>query len=139
MKGLIRFGMAKSGGVQYDFVVQPNANANQIEWEIKGASDVELTNDGDLIIKTDDGEIKQNKPFTYQETDGLRAEVSSGFVLSENSSSSNSFKTFKVKFNVGNYDRSKPLTIDPSVNLSNLGFFDLFRRKCNRNRHGDCR
>ncbi len=114
----------ENGGVQYDFVVEPNANPNQIEWQIKGASAVELTAEGDLLIKTEFGEIKQNKPFTFQDANGFRQEIESRFVLSEPSAVAGGLnaESFKVKFELGNYDRSKTLTIDPSVNLSNLSF-----------------
>ena len=103
------------GGVQYDFVIAPNANPNQIEWEIKGASDVELTAEGDLLIKTEYGEIRQQKPFSYQETNGVRQEIESRFVIEKS----------KICFELGNYDRSKSLTIDPSVNLSRPAFSTL--------------
>ena len=56
----------EKGGVQYDFVVKPNANPNQIEWEIEGAESVEIDEKGDLLIKTEFGDIRQQKPFTYQ-------------------------------------------------------------------------
>ena len=36
----------ENGGVQYDFVVKPNANPNQIEWKIEGAQSVELNGKG---------------------------------------------------------------------------------------------
>ncbi|MGB7201568.1 MAG: SBBP repeat-containing protein [Pyrinomonadaceae bacterium] len=110
--------------VQYDFIVQPNVNPNQIEWEIEGAENVSLDAEGNLLIETEVGVMKQGKPFSYQDTDGLRAEIESSFVLSEPSALADGLtpRTFNVKFNVGNYDRSKPLTIDPSVNLSNLTF-----------------
>lgn len=107
----------ENGGIQYDFVVKPNANPNQIEWEIKGAESVEIKDNGDLLVKTEFGTIKQQKPFTYQEnTNGLRQEVQSKFVIKETEQST------IVSFEVGNYDRTKTLTIDPSVNLSNLAF-----------------
>ena len=36
-----------NGEVQYDFVVEPNANPNQVEWEIEGAESVEIDEKGD--------------------------------------------------------------------------------------------
>ena len=41
----------KTADVQYDFVVKPNANPNQIEWEIEGAESVEIDSKGDLLSK----------------------------------------------------------------------------------------
>jgi hypothetical protein len=112
----------EQGGVQYDFIVAPNAAPDQIEWEIKGASDVSITPEGELLIKTEYGEIRQNKPFSYQDIEGSRREIESRFHL-EQSKIKN--QKSKIKFTMGEYDRTKPLTIDPSVNLSRPAFSTL--------------
>ncbi len=119
---MVWYGKPQSG-VQYDFVISPNANPDRIEWEIKGAKNVETTTEGDLLITTDHGDIRQSKPFTFQETDGLRTEVESRFVVSKTSESN--AESFRVKFSLGDYDRSRSLTIDPSVNLSGVAFSTL--------------
>ena len=113
----------KTSGVQYDFVVSPDADPEQIEWEVKGAKNVAIAPNGDLVITTDHGEIRQSAPFTFQQTDGLKTEVPSGFVMSKVSESN--IESFRVKFSLGDYDRSRPLTIDPSVNLSGIAFSTL--------------
>lgn len=100
------------GATQYDFVVQPNADAGEIELEFAGADSLETDSDGNLLVHTKAGVVKHGRPFSYQETRGQRAEVASSFVVENN----------RVKFSVGAHDRSKPLTIDPSVSLSNLAF-----------------
>ena len=51
------------GEMQYDFVVEPNANPNQIEWEIEGAESVEIDEKGDLLIKTEFGTIASKNHF----------------------------------------------------------------------------
>ena len=72
----------ENGGVQYDFVLEPNADPNRIEWEIDGAESVEIDEQGDLLIKTEFGNIRQQKPFTYQEeTNGFKQEVDSKFEI----------------------------------------------------------
>jgi hypothetical protein len=97
-----------TGGIEYDFQVSPNVSTQQIEWQIEGADKVTVQPDGSLLISTSFGEIKQNAPMTYQEIDGLRSTVESRFELrGEN----------RVGFAVGDYDRSKPLTIDPASDL----------------------
>ena len=113
----------EQGGIQYDFVVAPAADANQIEWEIEGADNVSLDAQGGLVIETEAGVMKQSKPFTYQETGGVRSEVASGFVLSQPTASAEGERSrvFKVKFALGEYDRSKPLTIDPLAYSTFLG------------------
>lgn len=104
----------ENGAIQYDFVVQPNADPGVIEWEIEGAEKVSIDAEGGLVIETQAGTLKQSRPFTFQETDDGKSEVASGFVLSELPKTSQSTASiFRVKFELGAYDVSKPLTIDP--------------------------
>ena len=109
--GMLWHGL-ESGATRYDFIVEPFADPNQITLEFEGAEDLEIDAEGNLLIKTPAGIIKQVKPFSFQEFGANKKEIESGFRLEDNS----------VKFNLGNYDRSKPLTIDPTVTLDNLAF-----------------
>ncbi|MBC7796704.1 MAG: SBBP repeat-containing protein [Pyrinomonadaceae bacterium] len=101
-------GLSKDS-LEYDFVVAPNAKRENIELEFDGASYLEVNENGDLLIHTENGVLRQAKPFTYQETNGLRQEVASGFELRGAN---------RVGFAVGNYDKSQVLTIDPAVTYS---------------------
>jgi hypothetical protein len=98
--------------VQYDFVVEPDADPRRIAWKVEGADSVSINEEGDLLIATEFGAIRQQKPYSYQETEGVRTEVASRFVLNKDS----------VGFEVGDYDRTKTLVIDPSVDLANAAF-----------------
>lgn len=110
----------EQGAIQYDFVLAPNADANQIEWEIEGADNVSLDAEGSLVIETEAGVMKQSKPFTFQETDGVRSEVSSQWSVVRNVGKGIG-QTFSAKYSLGEYDRSKPLTIDPLAYSTFLG------------------
>ncbi|MBC7798216.1 MAG: SBBP repeat-containing protein, partial [Pyrinomonadaceae bacterium] len=95
--------------IEYDFDVQPNGDFRQIEMTFDGADKIEIGKNGDLLIHTEAGIMRQRKPVTYQNHNGLRQLISSGFELrGEN----------KVGFNVGDYDANAVLTIDPSLNYS---------------------
>ncbi len=114
----------EQGATQYDFVVEPNANADQIALEFDGAEQIEIDAEGNLLIHTEAGTIKQTKPFTYQETDGIKQEVESGFVIEQSQFAG---RNPQVRFSLGEYDRSKPLTIDPystylGGNLDDAGY-----------------
>jgi hypothetical protein len=101
---------------EYDFIVAPNANPNQVTLEFAGADELQINSDGDLEIYTIAGKIVQSKPFTYQETNGLRQEIESRYIkLAGN----------RISFEITDYDPSKPLVIDPSVTLNNLAFSTL--------------
>lgn len=97
--------------LEYDFIVAPGANPNQIQFQINGADKVEINQQGDLVLKTALGEVKQHKPILYQEIAGKRQSVSGHFVLGQNNT---------VSFAIGNYDSSRLLVIDPI--LSYLAF-----------------
>src|SRR5262245_36139786 len=45
---------------EYDIVVAPGADLSQIALEIAGAEDVKLTADGDLLVQTAAGDIRQH-------------------------------------------------------------------------------
>ncbi len=119
----------EQGEFEYDFIVKPNANHNQIALEIEGANDVRVKENGDLEIETQAGTITQRKPFTYQQTaENLKQEVSSQWSIvsgQDKEKDKNNPKSFTVKFEIGSYDRAKPLVIDPSVTLNNLSFSTL--------------
>jgi hypothetical protein len=67
-----------------------------------------LTEEGDLLIETAAGEIRQRRPFVYQEREGAREEVGGSFAVTGS----------RVTFTVGPYDRSRTLVIDPQVGYS---------------------
>jgi len=97
---------------QYDFIVQPNADASQIELDFAGADSINIDSEtGDLLINTAAGTIKQSSPFSYQQTNGAKYAIASSYELTG---------TTSVRFRLGEYDRSKPLVIDPALN--NLAF-----------------
>lgn len=89
--------------LEFDLVVAPNADPGQIELRFDGAESLTVNDGGDLVIKTTDNELVQQRPFSYQDIDGERREVPSRYVVSENT----------VRFELGEYDTSKQLVIDP--------------------------
>ncbi len=92
-------------GLEYDFIVSPGADPNAITLNFAGADGVEINPHGDLVLHTAAGDMVQQKPFTYQEVGGMRMEVASRYVVDGTS----------LRFEVGAYDRTQPLVIDPLV------------------------
>jgi len=91
-----------------EFVVAPGADASRIQIEYSGADSLRLDDRGELILTTSGGELTEEAPEIYQEIDGVRAPVSGAFRVSGN----------VVSFFVGEYDRSRPLRIDPVLSYS---------------------
>ncbi|MBX3042895.1 MAG: T9SS type A sorting domain-containing protein [Candidatus Kapabacteria bacterium] len=91
------------GEVRYDYIVQPYADPTQIELEIKGAQENKLEN-GELVMKTSLKPVVKQGLYAYQKnSDDSKQTVNSSFVLTGN----------KLKLNIGEYDKSKVLVIDP--------------------------
>ena len=90
--------------LEYDFVISPRADPGQIELEIKGANQIELDAEGNLVLQTSSGELHFQNPAVYQEANGQRLPVYGSYVLKDPT---------HVAFQLAQYDPSKPLVIDP--------------------------
>jgi|GEM_PF-2019406 len=97
------------GNVEYDFVIAPGANPGRILMGFKGASDMRLDPKGNLVLKVEGGELTYNAPQLYQTLGTKRVSVKGRFVLAANNN---------VRFEVGNYIKSKELVIDPEIHYS---------------------
>lgn len=89
------------GLLEYDYIISPESDLNEIKFKIKGAENIFIDEKGTLIIETLFGGIQQSKPVAYQ---GFQ-EIDAKWTLNENI----------VGFKVENYNRSLPLVIDPVV------------------------
>lgn len=100
--------------LEYDFIVSPHADYKQIKMEFRGARRVAIDErTGELVIHADGGsEFRQRKPFIYQETNGERKEIAGGYRINE------SGRKRTVSFEIGEYDASLPLVIDPTLVFS---------------------
>lgn len=100
-KGIDLKWYSKNNELEYDFIVKPYANYEQIQIQIDGSQNLSINSKGDLIIKTPFGEIIEGKPKVFQENKLIK----SSWQLHNNI----------ISFKVGNYDHSKSLTIDPVI------------------------
>lgn len=100
------------GRPRYDLVVKAGADPSTISMRIEGASKVEVVPGGALRIETSLGTVEQRELFAYQEIDGAKQQVACAFVAGRDG---------RVRFEVGSYDRSRALVIDPLVYSTYLG------------------
>ena len=95
--------------VEYDFVVAPGGEPKNIMLDFEGADRVWIDSQGDLVLSVQEDEIRQTKPYVYQEIDGSRIAVSAIYrSLGEN----------RVGFQVASYDPNRALVIDPVLSYS---------------------
>ncbi len=87
-------------------MVAPGADPRMIRLQVAGADSMELDAAGNLVLHTAGGDVVEHAPVIYQESGGVRQNVSGEFVLEGNG---------QVGFAVGAYDSSLPLTIDPTL------------------------
>ncbi|HEX8130025.1 MAG TPA: carboxypeptidase regulatory-like domain-containing protein [Pyrinomonadaceae bacterium] len=95
--------------LEYDFVVAPGADARLIRLRVEGAKGLRVDANGDLVLPTPAGEVRQHAPHAYQEVAGVRQTVACRYVLKG---------AGRVGFEVGAYDRGLPLVIDPVISYS---------------------
>jgi hypothetical protein len=93
--------------LEYDFVVAPGANANQIALDVQGASKLQLDRNGNLRMNVRGGEVEFQSPIIYQDVNGERRKIAGNYAITHN---------HEVRFAVSDYDRDRPLTIDPVLN-----------------------
>src|SRR5256885_10698162 len=89
-----------------DFVVAPGAEPEKIVLGFKGADKLEIDAQGELVLHTAGGDIRQHKPVIYQEIDGIRQEIAGSYIRKGAN---------PVGFKVAAYDTSRPPILDPVV------------------------
>jgi hypothetical protein len=108
---LVYRGMSQQ--LEFDFRVAPGADPNQIRMAYAGASKIHVNTAGDLILDTSAGAAPIRKPLVYQDLGQDRVLVAASYRLLPNG---------EVGFQLGRYDRSLPLVIDP-VMLSRVSVY----------------
>ncbi len=94
--------------LKYEFIVQPNADPNQVMMQFEGVDNLYLK-DGQLHYQTSVTHIYDTAPYAYQVIDGQKRQVACEFVLRKD----------EVSFWFPNgYDRNYPLVIDPTLIFS---------------------
>lgn len=97
--------------LEYDFIVAPGTDPAVITLGLEGTENIRIDADGDLVMTTANGDVRQHKPIIYQEIDGRRQEIAGNYVLKN---------AAQVGFEIARYDVTKPLIIDPILSYSTL-------------------
>src|SRR6266850_625936 len=94
------------GKLEYDFNIAPGADPSGITLRFEGADEVVLDDEGALIVRVAGRQLRQARPRIYQDIDAKRQEIPGRYVLREQNS---------VGFELGSYDATRSLVIDPTL------------------------
>ncbi len=129
---------AYGDNVEKLFVVEDGGNPNDITLKLEGADKLAVTDKGELELKVEDQKVLFTKPIAYQlvednnQSDKLIDKIKEKtkyFFNKEKKRSKKKYITTKYVlksdntygFQVGNYDKSQPLIIDPLVSSTYIG------------------
>jgi Beta-propeller repeat len=107
-KGIDLVFVSNSGQLEYTFELEPHADPQVIRVRSYGAA-CSLTRDGNWTIRTPGVEIVQLHPLAFQPSKDLERPVACRYVVRGK---------HEVMLEMGNYDRNRPLTIDPTLTFS---------------------
>ena len=94
------------GRLEYDLDLARGAKPDRIRIDISGARGVRLDKQGNLVVETRFGELRQLAPRVFQTNHGNRRKVAAKYVL---------LSANEIGFELGKHDRAIPLTIDPVI------------------------
>jgi len=95
--------------LEYDMVLAPQADPDSIRIKLTAESRFALNSAGDLELQTPYGTVIHHRPLAFQVIDHQRKEVQAGYTLAAAN---------EVRIQLGDYDRSRELVIDPTLAIS---------------------
>jgi hypothetical protein len=101
--------------LKYEFIVHPGADPSKIRLAYRGVERVALTEEGRLEVKTPAGAFEDDIPLAFQEFEGGRKSVPVAYSVECPAAAGPDACVDVCGFEVGQYDRSRPLVIDPAM------------------------
>jgi Beta-propeller repeat len=99
----------EGGNLKYEFRLKPGASVEDVRLGYRGAEGLSVGADGELLIQTSLGVLKDAAPVSYQLIGGERVAVESRYKLEGDGG---------YGFEVGAYNPRYPLIIDPELDYS---------------------
>ena len=97
---------AGASGLEFDVTVAPGADPGSVKLAFDGADRMDLDSSGDVVLRLGERSLTLRRPAIYQLTGAGRKPVKGGYrKISSN----------QIRITVANYDRKRPLVIDPTV------------------------
>jgi hypothetical protein len=99
----------EGGKLKYEFRLKPGSSIDNVRLAYRGAQGLRVGADGELLVTTPLGILKDAAPVSYQLIGGERVAVESRYRLTGDGT---------YGFAVGAYDPRYPLVIDPGLDYS---------------------
>ena len=106
--------------IEYEFIINPGGNPDDILLTYNGIDGLTINKKGELLIATTFGELKETRPYIYQEIVGKRV-VAGNFEIhnpAETTQSQTLNRKTSYGFQIAAYDPAYPLIIDPTLSYS---------------------
>ncbi|HEU0005372.1 MAG TPA: SBBP repeat-containing protein, partial [Terriglobia bacterium] len=97
------------GQLEYDYVLAAGVDPSVITLGFKGVEELSIGANGDLLIASEAGEVCLKKPRAYQWSEGSARPVASAYSIKGE---------HQIGFELGAFDPSLPLVIDPVLTYS---------------------
>jgi len=109
---LVFYGKAKN--LEYDLVVAPKVDPGLVKLRFQELNNshqtsIEIDKQGDLLIETKSGLVRQHKPFIYQEIEGRQIAINGSYKKHNDNT---------IGFSLAEYNQDFPLVIDPEISFS---------------------
>ncbi|MBU2019934.1 MAG: gliding motility-associated C-terminal domain-containing protein [Bacteroidetes bacterium] len=98
----------ENSGLKYEWIVAAGVDPSVLQFSLEGADKTSIDKNGRLVIAHSFGMIYESAPLAFQILDGEKRAVSCDFRIIEG----------KLSYSLGEYDKSMPLVIDPSLSFS---------------------
>ena len=102
---------AKANSIEKIFTVAPHANPDKIKIQVEGINKIKASDQRELVLTTDIGNINFTAPIAYQMIDGEKSYVEVAYHIQDKA----------YGFKMGEYDHSKELIIDPLLASTFIG------------------
>ena len=102
---------AYGNNVEKLFYVKPGYDSEKIKVKMEGAKGLKVNKKGELEASTGLGVVKFTKPVAYQKIKGEKKSVDVAYDINKGNT---------YGFNVGNYDKKRPLIINPRLSTTLL-------------------
>ncbi|MGH9833549.1 MAG: SBBP repeat-containing protein [Blastocatellia bacterium] len=104
--------------LEYDFVIAPHSDPQRIKLSFEGTDEIELDEQGDLLVGAGGEQMRMRKPVVYQEVNGERRSIEGHYAIRNRPPEMAAIRNPTVGFQIGDYDANQTLIIDPIVDYS---------------------